>query len=423
MRMPNILVRIVVAVLMIIAVSLNAAWAQDTEKVLFNFQGGAYGRGPQNIVFDSAGNIYGTLTVGGSKTCSSTCGVVYKLSPNANGQLTESILHVFTGGNDGAQPDGILMDAKGNLFVSAYAGGVAGCADGCGAIVELSPLKAGGWSTTVVYDFPGGVGGYHPYLTVIDLQGNLYGYETGGPYGQVFELSPSSSGTWAYKTIHVFKGGSTGISGFPYFSDSSGNIYGTAAGGNTSTYCPQNCGMVFKLSPSSSGTWTYTILYNFLGVPDGYQPGQIIPDGAGNIFGITGSGGSYTSICGDGCGTLFELSPSSGGGYTETVLHSFNSTLDGRIPDSIAMDSTGNLYTATYLGGVGEYGVVLKFTFGSDGIWEYNLLHGFANGEGGGYPFHLTLDSSGNVYGVATSGGTTKDGLLFEFPASDTVSH
>jgi hypothetical protein len=399
-----------------LAASLAAA---ETEKVLFNFQGGAYGRGPQNIVLDTAGNIYGTLTVGGNKTCSSTCGVVYKLSPNANGQLTESILHVFTGGNDGAQPDEVLMDTKGDLFVSAYAGGVTGCADGCGAVVELSPLKAGGWSTTVLYDFPGGVGGYHPYLMVIDSQGNLYGYETGGPYGQAFELSRSSSGSWTHKTIHVFTGGTGGIAGLPNFADSSGNIYGTAGGGLTSTYCPQDCGMIFKLSPNDSGTWTYTILYNFLGVPDGYQPSQIIPDGAGNIFGITGSGGAYTSICSDGCGTLFELSPSSGGGYTETVLHSFNNTLDGRIPDSIAIDGAGNLYTATLYGGVGEYGDVLKFTFGSDGIWEYNVLHAFANDKGGGLPFHLTVDPLENVYGVA-SGGITKDGLLFELPATGT---
>lgn len=104
--------------------TLADARAADTEKVVFNFQGGAYGSGPANIVRDSAGNIYGALSAGGNTTCTATCGVVYQLSPNASGQLVESILHVFTGGNDGAQPNRLFMDAKGNLFVSAFVGGL-----------------------------------------------------------------------------------------------------------------------------------------------------------------------------------------------------------------------------------------------------------------------------------------------------------
>lgn len=248
----------------------------------------------------------------------------------------------------------------------------------------------------------------------------MYGYETGGTYGHIFELSPSSSGTWTHKAIHTFKGGSDGDGGFPYFSDSAGNIYGTANGGNTSTYCLQGCGIVFELSPGFSGSWTYNTLYSFLGTPDGYLPGPIIPDGTGNIFGVTDGGGRYTSICSDGCGTLFELSPSSGG-YTETVLHSFNDILDGRVPDSITMDSAGNLYTAVYLGGVAADGVVLKFTLGSDGTWKYTALHAFAGGNGGGDPYGVLLDSSANVYGLASLGGIKKYGVLFELPAAASV--
>jgi hypothetical protein len=112
-----------------------SARAIDTEKVLFNFQGGAYGYGGGNIVRDATGTFYGTLGTSPSKTCVRFCGVVYKLTPTANGN-TETIIHTFTGGADGEEPDGMVMDAKGNIFVSTYAGASTKCFGGCGAIVE-----------------------------------------------------------------------------------------------------------------------------------------------------------------------------------------------------------------------------------------------------------------------------------------------
>lgn len=378
------------------------AFASNTETVLFNFQGGAYGKYPVSFVRDASGNIYGTLNIGGSSTCNANCGVVYKLSPNANGQMTETIIHTFTNGDDGAQPTDVLMDANGNLFVAAYAGGI----KGAGAIVELSPLAGGSWSTRVLYDFAGGIDGNNPRLTFIDAQGNLYGYFRSG---QVFELSRSSYGKWVKKFLYLFDT-SSGSFGLPWAIDASGNVYGIAIfGGNTN--CSDGCGIVFELSPASGG-WTETVLYNFAGTPDGSRPQKMIPDGKGNFFGITEQGGGGTN-CTVGCGTLFELSPSSGG-YTETVLHSFNEVLDGYSPQDLHFDSAGNLYVASLGGGVGGKGVVLEFTLGSDGIWEYTTLYSFAGANGGGLPYQIALDSSGDVYGIAGEGGTKSDGVLFE---------
>jgi hypothetical protein len=376
--------------------------AQDTETILFNFQGGSFGKYPVAFALDASGNIYGTLQVGGYPGCNADCGLVYKLSPNANGQMTETILHTFTSKSDGDQPTYLLMDAKGNLFVSAYSGGD----KGLGAIVELSPIAGGSWSTKVLYDFTGGIDGDHPNLTFMDSQGNLYGNFRSG---QVFELSRNSSGKWMKKFLYLFNT-SSGDFGMPWAVDASGNVYGTAFfGGNTN--CSEGCGIVFELSPVSGGGWTETTLYNFSGAPDGAYPEKMIPDGNGNFFGFTEQGGSGTK-CARGCGTLFELSPSSTG-YTESVLHDFNEELDGYSPEDLLMDSAGNLYVST-LGGVAGEGLVLKFTLASDGIWQYTTLHSFAGGTGGGDPYQLAIDSSGNVYGIAGYGGAKSNGLLYE---------
>ncbi len=417
--------RIFLMALVAIAFTLtSAASAQYTEKVLFNIQGGAYGTSPEAFVRDATGNIYGVFLAGGNSTCSTTCGLVYKLSPNGSGQMIETILHTFTGGADGSQPRNILMDANGNLFVSAWTGGTASCLDGCGAIVELSPIKSGGWKTTVLFDFGGsssGGGGVHPILTLIDAQGNLYGHEDGDHYGHVFELSRSSSGTWTHKVIYRFLGGSDGGAGYPSFIDANGNIFGRALE-SASGACPGGCGLIFELSPGSSGTWTKTNTYTFAGTPDGGYPFALVPDGNGNMFGVTIEGGSGTnSICVqiNGCGTLFELSPSSGGGYTETVLHDFNNVLDGYSPATLAGDNAGNLYVAPGGGGVAGGGVALEFTLGSDGIWEYTTLHSFGGGRGGNNPSLILLDSSNDVFGLAFGG--SKYGVVFEL--SPTAGH
>jgi uncharacterized repeat protein (TIGR03803 family) len=404
----------------------TAAYAQYTETMLFNFTGGAYGGDANALVRDASGNFYSTFGAGGvtNKACDGfSCGLIVKVSPNASGVYTETILHTYTGDTSGWDPTGLVQDAHGNLYGSTDTGGTiaSSCRFGCGVIFELKPLSAGGWAYTVLYSFADAGDGLHPVVTLIDSAGNLYGYANGGPNneGTIFQLS-NSGGTWTKNILYAFAGGADGILGTPMFLDASGNLFGTSReGGNLTSVCfGVGCGYVFELTPTTTGSWTKTILYTFNGSPDGAGPSFMVPDGAGNLFGITGTGGTGTnSNCIQfnitGCGTLFELSPDSSGGWTETVQHSFNYALDGAFPNDLVIDSEGNLYVDVSQGTPGGSGAVLKFTLGSDSIWQYTTLHSFANGNGGSRPYATILDGTGNVYGAVVLGGTKKEGGIF----------
>jgi hypothetical protein len=137
--------------------------------------------------------------------------------------------------------------------------------------------------------------------------------------------------------------------------DTQGNLSGTMQTGGKG--CPppvalDGCGVVFRLSPPSSGTgqWTESVLYAFSGGADGAFPSGLLIDSAGNRYGTVMQGGDATAACSpSGCGLVFELSPpSSGSGpWTETVLHTFTRA----VPGNVIFDSSGNLYGATAHGG------------------------------------------------------------------------
>jgi hypothetical protein len=377
---------------------ISLLFARDSEKFLFNFPGGNYGQYPYGLADDANGHIYGVLWGGGT----TYGGVVYKLSPNANGVMTENILHTFSGGDDGRAPTNILMDGGGNLYVSVQFGAVTSCLQGCGAIVGLSPLANGSWSTKVLYQFPGGFAGEHPYLSLIDAQGNLYGNTENG---QIWELTKTPGGVWKRKVL-VRTNDNLAL---PRAIDGAGNIYGTSA---SLVGCFDGCGYVFELSRSSDGAYTETVIYSFTGGSDGAEPVTVLLDANGNLFGAAGYGGS-TAECTQGCGTLFELTPSSSG-YSESTLHTFNKLLDGEYPSCLQMDASGNLYVSLYGGGVAGGGVVLEFSLASNGIWQYSTLYSFSGGKGGGDTYQIILDSSGNVYGTSLFNGSTGNGMIYE---------
>ena len=106
-----------------------------------------------------------------------------------------------------------------------------------------------------------------------------------------------------------------------------------------------DAGTVFELTPEAGGGWTETLLYSFGYLhPDGYSPSSgLIFDAAGNLYGTTFEGGAY------GLGTVFELSPQEGGGWKEKILHHFNNNgVDGfQPPAGVIFDAAGNLYGAT----------------------------------------------------------------------------
>jgi uncharacterized repeat protein (TIGR03803 family) len=296
-----------------------------TETILYSFHGGKDGNFPAgNLVFDAAGNLYGsTLFGGGRGNCGSIygyCGTIFELSPPSGngGAWTEKVLYSFKGGNDGASPDGALIfDKQGALYgTTEFGGGSSNCTwheDGCGTVFELKPpaKKGGPWTESLLHRFEGyqdGDGQWPAAGLTFDSKGNLYGMTlTGGKGGSgtVFQLRPRRAGAWSEAILYAFTGGNDGVasSGGLIF-DGEGNLYGTSLGGSYH-------GAVFELSPPlmQDGAWTLTDLYDFKGPPDaGWPYAGVILDNAGNIYGTTLYGGTGQG-CDDGCGTVFEVTP------------------------------------------------------------------------------------------------------------------
>ena len=179
-------------------------------------------------------------------------------------------------------------------------------------------------------------------------------------------------------------------------SDAAGNFYGTTENGGVG-YLTYGYGTVYELSPNVGGGWTENVLYRFTGGTDGAYPiGPLIVDSEGNLYGTTYQGGA------NGYGVVFELSPV-GPNWTETVLYSFASGTDGANPENgLIMDPAGNLYGTTSHGGNG-LGVVFELSPSPDG-WTEQIIYSGAQG--------LTMDGAGNIFAV---GGMT----LFELSPND----
>jgi uncharacterized repeat protein (TIGR03803 family) len=410
----------------ILALFMPAVSAASKHKVLYAFKAGTDGNSPSGaLVFDAAGNLYGTTINGGSTgTClygqGIGCGIVFELTPKPNGKWKESVLHRFQGGSDGANPNGSpVFDATGNLYGATLQGGT-GTSDGCGTIFQLAP-SSDGWTESLAFTFCDNGDGYFPNPGLsLDGAGNIYGTtESGGGElgGIAFELTPSSGG-WTEIVIHDFclVGGCSGMGAQPEAGltiDADGNLYGTTVdGGQTNFGCfndfPPGCGVVFKLTAKSGGGWTDSLLRRFKG-PDGAGPGSnLIFDTQGNLYGTTSFDGAF------GFGTVFKLTPSSHGRWTETVLYNFRSRSgQGAINSGVVLDAAGNLYGATNPDN-NCCGVVYRLSPGKNGRWKYSPLHTFSGGPDGGQPSgSLIFDQQGNLYGTAKTGGNGA-GVVFE---------
>ena len=410
-----------VAVSFVAALFLASAWASDHESVLYNF-GAAPGDGGQpagGLIMDSAHNFYGATYQGGSY-CQVGCGTVFKLSPGPGGTWTETVLHNFGNGQDGTGPNGTLvMDAAGNLYGLTYTGGIF---DG-GIVFELTPNQDGGWSETVLHNFGSGSdGSFATAALLLDAAGNLYGMTFyGGAYGggTVFELSPTLGGGWAESVLYSFGHGTDGAApDGGLIMDAAGNLYGTTLqGGEGGGYCQASgCGTVFELSPSAGGGWTETVLHSF-NANDGSQPNAApVMDGAGRLYGTTFQGGNLTgqNCAPFGCGSVFELSPNPGGGWSETTLYNFNGQPDAGYPQSsLILDAVGNLYGATTQGGSQNNGTVFELS-SRHGTWTEIVLFSFSQVGTGVDPVSAPiLDRTGNLYGMTELGGEYYGGLVY----------
>ena len=267
-----------------------------TETVLYQFTGGADGGEPAAaVIFDSAGNLFGTAASGGTRNN----GVVFKLTPSGSG-WTESVLYTFAGSPDGNVPlSALTFDTSGNLYGTTNGGG-----SGSGTVYQLTP-SGSGWTEKILYAFQGSHDGANPTAgVVLDPEGNLYGatfYSGPGNGGTIFELTPSG-GNWIFNALY-----SPVLQGFggvysTLARSSGGILYGALlTGGITQDCSGYGCGEIFQLSPFNGG-WVYTSLYQFTGGSDGAAPyGGVILDSAGNLYG--------TDVGLQNDGNVFEITP------------------------------------------------------------------------------------------------------------------
>jgi len=235
------------------------------------------------LMFDRAGNIYGTTQFGGG---SNDFGTVWEASPNGSG-WTESVLARFTLPSNGPYSN-VVMDNAGNLYGTTGTGS---------AIFKLS-RNGSGWTSTILHTFTGRDGSLAYGGLVKDQAGNLYGGTADGGTngcGVVYELSPSGSG-WTFHVLYDFACPGEGIVG-ELTLDAAGNLYGVRYSGGA-----DGNGMLFKMTPSN-GSWTFTDLADFTNAAGRFAFGSVIFDASGNIYGTTESGGLY------GYGTVWEFTP------------------------------------------------------------------------------------------------------------------
>lgn len=381
------------------AILTTSSWAIQ-ERVLYNFDGNDGASPTGTLIFDDAGNLYGTTINGGAYGD----GTVFELVPTAAGGWTETVLHSFNAnGTDGINPHaGLVFDVLGNLYSTTCGGGLYGY----GTVFELMPAGDGQWTEKILHNFNNNDGSCSYAPLIFDSVGNLYGTAyAGGPGGggTVFELIPAAEGGWTEKIVHAFNFNEE-AGGYPeggLVFDSMGDLYGAASDSAD--------GLIFELIPTAqSGQWTYKVAYRFNGKNGSGPHSAPIFDAKGNLYDTTYVGGA------DNDGMVFELTLTEEGEWVETGLHSFDGNDGIFCYAGVVFDKVGNLYGTVVEGGTYNDGTVFVLTPTGNGAWTRHVLHDF-NGADGAYPWaNLILDDSGNLYSTTESGGNQGYGTVFE---------
>lgn len=399
-----------VGILAVAAILAVGARAASTAQVIYSFGGGSDGEyADTDLVADKAGNIYGTSVQGGL----SASGTVFELSPSG-GNWIHTVLYSFTGGNDGGEPyKGVTLDAQGNLYGTAVTGGTGACEGGCGVVYKLTN-SGGTWTQSVIHNFNGNDGSGPGSGVTFDRHGNLYGVTpTGGAngLGVIYQMRPGTGGSWKFKVIHNFTGGSDGSSGMAgrLILDKAGNLFGVATTGGAN-----GSGVAFELVRSQTGQFTFKTLYPFKGQPDaGFPYGGLLFDKAGNLYGTTYYDGA------NDLGSVYQLAPQSDGTFKERVLYSFKGTADGDGPIStLVADQAGNLYGTASENGAASCGcgTIFRLTHGANGKWTESTAYNFTGVPDGAFVYNgMVVDSAGNMYGATVHGGTGNDGAIYQF--------
>ncbi|HEY6291971.1 MAG TPA: choice-of-anchor tandem repeat GloVer-containing protein [Terriglobia bacterium] len=360
------------------------------------------------LVQGSDGNFYGTSVGGGTYNQ----GNVFKITPG--GTLTT--LYSFCAEStcpDGTDPvTAMVLGTDGNFYGTTYFGGpnpdACPAGLGCGTIFKITPAG----TLTTLYSFcaqSGCTDGSAPGPLVQGSDGNFYGTTARGGSlacesgcGTIFKITP----TGVLTTLYSFnpRGGYSVYNSAGLVQATDGNFYGTTNAGGSGTNCGDGCGTVFRITPE--GVVTTLRSFDFT---DGAGPSGLIQAADGNLYGTTGGGGEVKPICGlggEGCGTVFKVTL----GGTFTTLAFFNSA-DGSSPTGLVQGTDGNFYGTGGAGGACNCGVV--FEVSPEGV--LGRLHSFA-----GYPADGRLPLAGLVqatngifYGTTFRGGGDDEGTIF----------
>jgi len=346
---------------------------------LYSFTGGSDGAGPNALMLDTNGTLYGTTQNGGSNGY----GTIFQLTTNG----TPATLYAFTGDGDGGYPlTGLALGADGNLYGTASVGGNSGW----GTIFSITS----GGTFGALHSFTGVADGSFPYAELMQgVDGNLYGTTLEGGvsngWGTVFRITPDGS----VSNLYSFTGGADG--GSPearLVQGVDGSLYGTTSEGGASS-----SGTVFKMSTNG----TLATLYSFSGGSDGGFPyAGVIQAGDGNLYGTTTGAGQFSD------GTVFKITTN---GILAT-LHSFAGGSDGSFPSAgLIQGGDGNLYGTTAYGGTYDDGTVFQITTNG----ALTILISF-NGTNGANPEAVLVEGTDdNLYGTTQNGGPMNNGVIF----------
>jgi uncharacterized repeat protein (TIGR03803 family) len=387
---------LILSLLLVLTLVTLGAQAQNFQ-VIHTFTGpdGAIPRA--GVTVDRGGKLYGTTFAGHE---GSGWGGVYQMRQH-NSAWIFATLQIF----DGQPLARVVIGPNSTLYGSSPSNLVS---YHNGYLFNLSPplnvctTVMCNWNPTVLYGFSGGSDGATPKgaVLVFDHAGNMYGTTSAGGSGNgvVYQLTPAGVQT----PIYTFRGSPDGA--IPYAGvifDSAGNLYGTTTAGGAS-----GNGAVYKLSPNGSG-YSEQVIYSFTGGNDGSNAiGGLVLDNAGNLFGTTANGGS------GGGGTVFELSPN-GNSYNYSLLYSFAGAANCGPWAELSFDSAGNLYGTTLCDGATGNGNIFKLTASTG--FSYSSVHDFSGGNDGKRPIsNVALDSAGDMFGTTQVGGADTQGVVWE---------
>jgi len=291
---------------------------------MYSFVGGSDGAFPAGLIVGTDGNLYGTTWQGGG---ASNAGTLFRITPNG----AETVVYSFSGGSDGLNPNGgLIQGVDGNFYGTTANGG----ASGLGTVFSVAPNG----TKTTLYSFSGGSDGSNPFAGVIQANdGNFYGTtQNGGAdgLGTVFKITLPGVET----VLYSFTGGADARNpALGLIQGSDGNLYGAAENGGAS-----DAGTAFKITLGG----TETVLYTFSGASGSGPRGALIQGSDGNLYGTTINSPA----------TIFRLTTSG----VITTLHTFVGSDGQMIYASPVQGRDGALYGVAAYGGANGDGTLFK---------------------------------------------------------------